>query len=426
MSDQKFIHVADVHLDSPLANLKRVDEAVAERMQQATRQSLENVAALAMEHEVAAVAIAGDLFDGPVKDASAGLWVESLFKRLNRAGIQVVLIRGNHDAVSNACKVSNCSKHVHELSSQRPETFILDKAGIAFHGQSFGARAQTQDLAAAYPDPKMGLCNVGLLHTSLSQPGTHDTYAPTTIATLENRGYEYWALGHIHVRSQQSLSEKCYIGYSGNTQGRHIRETGAKGCHLVSVLDGKIASVEFLPTDMLRWEEMRVDITGLEHLRDIEDRVADQAIPLYESADGLPLAMRIQLVGSTTLHAELTRSGCVDRLSESTARRLREVGNIWVESVKIASEPFLEKRTTDVLQPIKYLSRVAEECRSDKFLRSELEDSLEELFKKARRDLSEYGLPIAKGDALDEELNHYIRQAEDMLVARLVGGEQDA
>lgn len=424
MTDFQFIHLADVHLDSPLANLKRLDEATALRLQQATRASLESAMELALQQEVAAVIIAGDLFDGPVKDATAGLWVENLFKRVARAGIQIALIRGNHDSISNACKVSEWPTGVHQFAANQAESLVLDSVGLAMHGQSFGARAETQDLAAHYPVPQDGMFNLGLLHTSLQSPGAHDTYAPTTIQTLEGKGYDYWALGHIHVRSTESLSEKCYVGYSGNTQGRHIREPGAKGCQLVTVTDGKLASIEFMPTDSLRWEELKVDISDVEHLRDIEDLVADSATPAIENAEGRPLAIRVRLTGSTSLHAELTRAGAVDRVAETVGRRLREMGDCWVETIKIATGPFLEQSATEVLLPLKYLSRVSDQCRQDKHSRDELQEVLEELLKKARRDLSDYGFALATGEQPEEELNRYIRRAEDMLVARLMGGQQ--
>lgn len=420
----KFIHAADIHLDSPLANLKRIDEATALRLQQATRNSLEKVIEHAYEHDVAAIVIAGDLFDGPVKDASAGLWVESLFKEVVRSGKEIFLIRGNHDSLSNACRVSDWPEGVRQFGSDKSETFVSESAGLAFHGQSFGARAEVNDLAANYPAAKMGMFNVGLLHTSLSSPGTHDTYAPTSLQTLENAGYDYWALGHIHVRSEKSLSDKCFIGYSGNTQGRHIREPGPKGCNLVTLKDGKIEDVKFLATDSIRWEEVLLDITELEHLRDIEDLLAGRATELIDRAEGRPMAVRIRLVGSTTLHGELTRAAAVDHLSDTLGRRLREIGDIWIETIKVASEPFLQQSVTDVLQPIKYLSRVADHCRSDKHSREELQEVLEELLKKARRDLMEYGLPIANSEAIDEEIQSYISRAEDMLVARLVGGDR--
>ncbi len=260
MSRIRFLHAADVHLDSPLCSLRNLDEVTASQLHRASRRSLERIVQVAIEKKVAALVIAGDLFDGPVRDAGAGLWVESLFKRLVREGIAVVLIRGNHDAVSNASRVTNWPEGIFELSSEAAHTVQLDAARLAIHGQSFGARAESKDLAQSYPQAVMGYFNIGLLHTSLAGSSQHDSYAPTSIDLLESKGYQYWALGHIHQRTEQSLSKKCWIGYSGNTQGRHVRECGAKGCYLVHVEDNHLEKMEFIPTDSVRWHLVTVDL----------------------------------------------------------------------------------------------------------------------------------------------------------------------
>lgn len=418
-----FLHVADVHLDSPHANLRRLDHATSERMDRASRSSLEHVVEAALEHRVAAVVIAGDLFDGPVRNASAGLWAESQFRRLTREGISVVLIRGNHDAVSNANRVSRWPSGVIEFGSDQASTFVLENAGLAFHGQSFGSRVETEDLAAKYPRPSMGFFNVGLLHTSLSGSHAHDAYAPTSLTTLENAGFDYWALGHIHARSPGSLSDRCYIAYSGNTQGRHIREPGAKGCQLITVRDQAIESVRFIATDSLRWEEICVDASELEYLGDMEDQLERAANPVVAAADGRPLAIRVRIFGSSKLHAELTRFGTLERLGDVFAHRLSQIGDLWLETIKISTTPFLKGSAEDVLLPIKYLSRVTEACRHDPILREQFEESLEELLKKTRQELSEYGCPIADESKRAAEFDRLMGMAEDMLVARLLGDD---
>jgi DNA repair protein SbcD/Mre11 len=418
-----FLHVADVHLDSPLAKLRRVDEGAAARLQNASRRAFQNVVQAAMEHQVDAVVIAGDLFDGPVKDVGAGLWVDSQFKRLAREGIEVVLIRGNHDALSNARRVIRWAQNVHEFPADAPATVEIENAGLAFHGQSFGSRSETADLAANYPAPRMGCFNVGVLHTSLAGSPQHDTYAPTSVSTLESKGYDYWALGHIHVRSEQSLSQECFVGFSGNTQGRHIREPGAKGCQLVTVVDGRVARLQFITTDSLRWHELAIDIEALDYIGDIAESVECQAAELLAGSEGRPLALRVRLEGATRLHAELSRFGTVEKLNDALASRMPEFGDIWLESVKIATRPAEIASSADHDLPLKYLSQVADELRNDSGARQELFVALEELLRKSRTELAEVNWPLVDGKQQDLELTRLLRVAEDLLVARLVSEE---
>ncbi len=143
-------------------------------------------------------------------------------------GVEVVLIRGNHDSLSNASRTVKWSNGVIQLGAEKATSHLIDRCGLAIHGQSFGARAVYENIAATYPEAQSGYFNVGMLHTSLVGATAHEPYAPTTVDVLEGRGYDYWALGHIHLRTTTSLSDRCWVGFSGNTQGRHVRESGPK------------------------------------------------------------------------------------------------------------------------------------------------------------------------------------------------------
>ncbi len=422
MARIRFLHAADVHLDSPLCSLRSLDEATASQLHRASRRSLETIVQTAITQKVAAVVFAGDLFDGPVKDAGAGLWVESQLKRLVREKIAVVLIRGNHDAVSNAQRVIHWSDGIYELSSDAPQTIILDEARLAIHGQSFGARAESTDLAASYPTAVMGYFNIGLLHTSLSGSSQHDSYAPTSISLLESKGYQYWALGHIHQRTEQSLSGKCWIGYSGNTQGRHVRECGVKGCNIVHVEDNHIEKIEFIPTDSLRWQMLSINLQNAQRLSDIEDLVEDALGESLDSmrGDSVALAVRLHLEGSTSLHAELTQPATFDRLSDALALRIHEFGDVWLESIKVRTHPAKMMTRADLDVPLKYLSLVTDEVREDPKLQNEMWKELDELLKKARVELSEVDWPLLSDTDRDMELLNMLSQAEDLLVSRLV------
>lgn len=420
----KFIHAADVHLDSPLDGLRRLDQSTANRMQQASRRSLETIIQTALDQQVDAVLVAGDLFDGPVKDAGAGLWVDSQFKRLVRADIPIVLIRGNHDAQSNARRVVHWSEGVRMLGSEAPETLLIDKAGLAIHGQSFGARAELNDMALAYPRPVTGLFNIGMLHTSLAGSAAHDVYAPTTVTALESKGYDYWALGHIHQRSTASLSSQCYVGFSGNTQGRHIRESGPRGFNMVEVVDGRLASVEFVASDSLRWYEVNLNLNEVDSLGDIEDLLQPVMEGMVERADGRTLAIRVRLSGSTCLHRELTSLGTLEKLSDTLSMRLNEIGDIWLEKVKLYTRPPESSLSVELDLPLKYLSQVTAELIQDQGMMTQLSDTLEELFRKSRQELLPIDSPLVADVAREQELLRLLQSARDLVLSRLSSEEQ--
>lgn len=227
----KFIHAADIHLDSPLRGLARYEGAPVAELRSATRQALEGLIRTAIEEEVAFVLLAGDLYDGDWRDYNTGLFFASQMSKLRKVGIKVFLISGNHDAQSQITKTIRLPDNVRQLSTRKPETVLLENVGVAIHGRGFATRAVTEDISATYPDARAGYFNIGMLHTSANGREGHEPYAPCTVQGLAAKGYDYWALGHVHKR--EVLSEDPWIVFSGNIQGRHIREQGAKGCSLV-------------------------------------------------------------------------------------------------------------------------------------------------------------------------------------------------
>jgi DNA repair exonuclease SbcCD nuclease subunit len=194
----KFLHAADIHLDSPLRGLQRYEGAPVEEIRQASRRALENLVQLALDQSVAFVLIAGDLYDGDWKDHRTGLYFVSQMVRLREAGIPVIAIAGNHDAANKMTRTLPLPENVHLLDHKKPETFLLEQPGVAIHGQSFATPSVLEDLSAAYPPAVGGMLNIGLLHTCATGREGHQPYAPCTIPGLISKHYDYWALGHAH------------------------------------------------------------------------------------------------------------------------------------------------------------------------------------------------------------------------------------
>jgi exonuclease SbcD len=163
----KFVHAADLHIDSPMKGLAAYPGAPVEAMRGATRQALESLVDLCVEEGAALLVVAGDIYDGNWKDFSTGLYVRAQLARLREEGIEVVLIRGNHDAASVITRNLKLPG-IHALSHAAPESVVLGDVGVVVHGQSFATRAVTENLAACYPDPLTDLLNIGLLHTCLA------------------------------------------------------------------------------------------------------------------------------------------------------------------------------------------------------------------------------------------------------------------
>ncbi len=336
MSDFKFIHAADIHLDSPLRGLEQYEGAPVEEIRGATRRAFENLVELAIAEKVAFVLLAGDLYDGDWKDYNTGLFFSNQMGRLKEADIRAFVIAGNHDAASQITRVLRTPENVHHFSTAKPETIILDDLGVALHGQGFPTGSVSDDLTVSYPAAKAEHFNIGLLHTSLNGRPGHANYAPCTVDGLKSKGYQYWALGHVHKR--EVVSEDPWIVFSGNTQGRHIRETGDKGCSVVLVEESQVKCVEHRTLDVVRWAMCKVDATGLVNTDDVLEKARESFTELVDSVNIQLIATRIVVTGICKANGKLRAS------SEWFVNELRSLAyvtgseKLWVEKVQLETQ----------------------------------------------------------------------------------------
>ena len=334
----RFIHAADPHLDSPLQGLEAHEGAPVEVLRGATRRAFENLVSLAIEESVDFVVIAGDLYDGDWKDYSTGLFFRAQMVRLQSKGTPVYLIAGNHDAASVITKKLSLPENVHVFSTRTTESLEVAGHPITIHGRGFPNRAVPENLASEYPMALPGRFNLGLLHTSLTGRPGHDTYAPCSVAELREKGYQYWALGHIH--QPEVINEDPWIVFAGNCQGRHIKETGARGCRLVTVSDSlQVEGVEWRSLDVVRWEELNVDLSGVETETDATRLVGDAMGKAVTAAEGRLVAVRIVLTGTTQLHGSLHRND--EHWNAQFQASAQDLGAeaIWIERITVSTSP---------------------------------------------------------------------------------------
>lgn len=331
----RFLHAADLHLDSPLRGLSSYEGAPVEALRGATRAAFERLVELGLEREVAFVVLSGDLFDGDWPDANSWLWFAHQLGRWTQAGIRVFLVHGNHDAESVLASRLPLPEGVHAFGTE-PATVVLDELDVALHGWSYEVPHESADPVPRYPAPLAGRFNLGLLHTGLEGYEGHGHYAPCTLRELADKGYDYWALGHVH--RHQVVSTAPWIVYPGNLQGRHARELGPKGAVCVEVADGGVEALEFVPCDVARWAQADVDASGLEQREDLLLRTQGALEVAWSSAEGRPAAVRVCIAGATALDDEL-RATRPHLVNEVRALAGRVANGLWVETVRLETEP---------------------------------------------------------------------------------------
>jgi DNA repair exonuclease SbcCD nuclease subunit len=330
-----FLHAADLHLGSPFTGLTVKDESVAKRFAAASRDAFSSLVNNAISAKVAFVVIAGDVYDGEWKDASIGLFFNREVARLERAGIPLYLLKGNHDAESVVTKAISLPDSVHQFPTTKAKTFQIEDIKVALHGRGFLERAVTENYALTYPAPLPGHFNIGVLHTSCDGRPGHANYAPCTVQDLASRNYQYWALGHVH--EYEVLSRDPWIIFPGNLQGRNVRERGPKGAVIVEVADGHVTDVRRVIVDSARWAEVSVDLDGIDQETDMLKNITDAIRPVAQDAEGRLLALRVRLEGQTALHRRLKADPrtFTDEV-QAAAHRCHE--DVWLERLQIQTK----------------------------------------------------------------------------------------
>ncbi|GLQ36999.1 metallophosphoesterase [Rhizobium albus] len=409
MSRFRFIHAADLHLGSPFDGLAIKDRVIAERFAAATRDAFSELVRRAIEEEVAFFIVAGDVYDGEWRDNSIGLFFNREVARLDRAGIPVFLLKGNHDADSVVTKSITLPASVSQFDTRRPSSFSLDGLKVSLHGQGFAERAASDNLARAYPAPVTGHFNIGVLHTSLTGRPPHANYAPCSVDDLKARGYDYWALGHVH--DHEIVANDPPIVFPGNLQGRNIRESGEKGAVLVSVEDGRVASIDRLVVDQARWQQVRVDVSQAETVPALLRLVEDALASSCDDVAGRLTALRVTLTGASALRPQVLM-GRAELVDEIQAACHRIDPDIWLEKLDLRVGPIERPVAVDEGDARVDLQPLLAELVHDPALVDAAEAALRDILAK---------LPAASGSGeapLGATVDELLAEARDVLLAR--------
>lgn len=332
----RFLHAADIHLDSPLKGLSKIENSPMEKICQSTRDAFTKLVDAALEKEVDFVILSGDIFDRDSPSTMTRRFFIKEMQRLSEKDIPAYIIWGNHDAKNTVFKKTELPKNVHCFDSIKPESISLKMLPVVIHGQSYEDNSATKNLALHYPPSIQDKFNIGVLHTSLDGFEGYGTYAPCDMQTLKMKGYDYWALGHIHKR-QELHRDPCII-YPGNIQGRHIHESGEKGCMIVDVQQMQIQQVQFHPLDSLRWELLTIDVSRLETIEQIIHAAKMEIEKIQQRHPGYFLVFRMHLTGPTPLHWKLhaNLTSFKETLEDAFWEDLSE---FWIEKIKLFTTP---------------------------------------------------------------------------------------
>ncbi|MFW6174977.1 MAG: metallophosphoesterase family protein [Chloroflexota bacterium] len=367
----RFVHAADLHIDSPFRGLMSLNPDVGERLKEATHEAFHNLVRLCIEERADFLVIAGDVFDGADRGVRAQLRFRDGLEELASHGIPAFVAHGNHDPLDGWSSAITWPEGTH-IFGRDPESVIVrgrDGEPLAeAQGVSYPTREVHENLALRFSPPsRAGLFSIGVLHCNVGGDSNHPNYAPCSVQDLADVGLDYWALGHIHAR--RTLRERSpMIVYPGNIQGRDPGEPGERGCMVVDVSADGVPHAAFRPLDVVRWESREVSIEGLDGIDALYARMNDAVDSLREEAGGRDVVCRLTLTGRGPVHADLARgSGLAELQEELQERGLGPSPWVWVERLSDHTRPEMDlearARQDDFLGAV--LSRGAETTPED-------------------------------------------------------------
>ncbi|MBW2306776.1 MAG: DNA repair exonuclease [Deltaproteobacteria bacterium] len=378
----RFLHCADLHIDSPFKGLALLDKELAAACREATFRACERIVDIALEQQVDFVTVGGDIYDGAERSLRAAVFFRDQMTRMAQRGIPVCIVAGNHDPLDSLIAPVRFPENVH-LFGDQPEFVPVVRKDFEIarvHGISFPTARVEENLALRLKPGSNAPFAIGLLHCNVAGQSGHENYAPCALDDLIHSGMDAWCLGHVHAYGLLSPSRPLVV-YPGNPQGRHINEAGQRGCTLVGVDELGNISTQFIPVHQARWERVEVDISEFE---DVDGLLAGVEDRLCSASAGGPedlLVARIRWHGRGPLHDWLSlqkpedlRTMLQERLTMSTSR-------LCIESLENATGASIDRYSLLLQESfVGDFLRLIEEARQGGPALNAVLDSLSELF----------------------------------------------
>ncbi len=373
----KFIHCADLHLDSPFQGLTTKEPSLADRFKHSTNEAFVKIIDLCLAEKVDFLTIGGDTFDGADRSLCAQILLRDQLERLQKANIPVIIVAGNHDPLSDWLSEIKYPENVHLLGSNKVEKIPIEKNGktvTTIYGISYKVKEVTENLSLKFQTKEEDTVSIGMLHANVGSKKEHAPYSPCTISDLKSTNMDIWLLGHIHT--PEVLCADPLILYPGNIQGRHINENGPRGCYIIKIDSNRKISYEFKPTQNILWKQEVINIknimTAIELADLLSDKCEEELSKLTNDEKGI--VIRWKLTGPTPLYHELTMTDKIEETKEILVERFfNQAPFIFPESIRLSIKP--ERQKEDYLNQENFIGdflRLAGKIENNDQMKNEL------------------------------------------------------
>ena len=295
-TDLKFIHCSDLHLGSRFSGISAKRPELGRKLTESIFTSFKRIIDIAISEDVDFIVISGDVFDEENESPSTRY---RFAKEMERLRIPCMISLGNHDYKRSWEESIPFPDNVF-VFPPKPTRKILDirEKKIEVLGRSFSSAHTSENLAASLKG-SFDMFSIAVVHCGLDS-AYDDDYAPCKLSDLLGKNIDYWALGHIHKRSE--VYSTPHIVYPGNIQGRNPKESGEKGAYVVTVSNNFVSDLRFVPTQDIVWDDLEINISGKDLfsvIREIKSKAKkDSILTLNMTGKGeMDAVLRLDPVG---------------------------------------------------------------------------------------------------------------------------------
>src|SRR5688572_16022523 len=291
MESFRFVHTADLHLDSPFRGLANTAPKLRQQLQAATLGALGRIVDHTIQSKADFLVIAGDLYDSKDRSLRALVSFRRQMERLAERDISVFVVHGNHDPLNGWGSDFQLPPNVVSFTSKPGTEPVLRKGReiARVTGISYLRERVTENLAASLQPQADSPYSLAVLHANVGGQTGHADYAPVSLDELTGAGFDYWALGHVHARAVLA-SQPSTVAYPGNPQGRNPREGGPRGCLQVDVDRNGAAHLEFVETNLARWVHLECPIQTHTRMDSLLDALMEEGRIAAGAFDGPTVA----------------------------------------------------------------------------------------------------------------------------------------
>lgn len=267
----KFIHCADLHLDSKIDSLPQEKSKV---IKEEVVLAFERLVSYALDADVRAIIISGDMFDTSHVTIKTKLRLINLISSASE--IDFLYLSGNHDVESEVFSSENMPENFKTFGDNWTKFSYgeVDVCGIKINSLNNKFLYDTLNL----DENKVNIVSV---HGQIAGYKSSTDAEVISIPKLKDKNIDYLALGHVHFYSKNQLDNRGVYSYSGCLKGRGFDELGEKGFVLLDIENGKVEST-FVPVSKYNFYEFTYSVSDATNFYSCIDEIVSKLTEQFD------------------------------------------------------------------------------------------------------------------------------------------------